>query len=111
MSPQDYIDSIGLGHLQVSAPVGVTRSPNLDAAGFVSLGDGIVLQVEAPTDETYGGVWLTCNRREPAGDTPEAALAQLENLAREAEVEAARYRAALAVLRGDAPQIATGAAP
>lgn len=111
MSPQDYLDIIGLGHLQVSAPVNGTRSPKLDTAGFVLLGEGIVLHVEAATDDTYGGVWLTCGRREPAGDTPEAAIAHLERLARETEAEAARYRAALAVLRGEAPQPATEAAP
>lgn len=92
MSTEEYLASIGLGHLRPSA------------AGAVPLAYRIELVVEPAVDGASGGVFLSCDVDSYDGDTPKAAAAHLEHLARETEAEAARYRAALAVLRGEAPQ-------
>lgn len=95
MTPQEYLDSIGLGHLSIDA----------DWWSNVTLAPRLTMRVHPPSeDEPAGMVWL----REPGPtsfeSTPVGIAEHLEHMASEAEAEAARYRAALAVLRGDAPQ-------
>jgi hypothetical protein len=99
VTPQQYLDSIGLGHLRTSA-----EWNNYGPAALVPLAADIALTIEPDTEDRFGGVWLVVDGSEPAGETPTEAEAVLDRMAREAEANAARYRAALAVLRGDAPQ-------
>jgi hypothetical protein len=99
MSPQEYFDSIGLGHLR--APVDwAMGSPG----AAVTLAPGIMLSVDPDTDAFFGGVWLDIDDDSVGGDTRESAEAALDRLAREADATATRYREALAVLRGEATQ-------
>lgn len=95
MTPQQYLESIGLGHLHISA----TNPP------LASLADRIALRVQRPIgDPPEGEVWLWVDGQDVDGTSRFEAEANLNRLAREAEADAARYRAALAVLRGEAPQ-------
>lgn len=99
MTPQQYLESIGLGHLRTEA-----EWNNYGPAACVTLGPDVALSIEPDTDDRFGGVWLLVDGCEPAGQTRAEAEALLDRMAREAEDNAARYRAALAVLRGEAPQ-------
>jgi predicted RNase H-like HicB family nuclease len=99
MSPQEYLDSKGLGHLR-AADGWSNRGP----AALVKLAPGITLNFEPDTTDTYGGIWLDIDGHGPDGETPAEAEAALDRLAREADATATRYREALAVLRGEAPQ-------
>ena len=99
MTPQQYLDSVGLGHLRAEG----CRDGNGPAA-VVPLAYGITLAVEPADRDRFGGVWLSCGIDDYDGQTRAEAEAHLDDLAREAEATAARYRAALAVLRGEAPQ-------
>jgi hypothetical protein len=96
---QQHLESIGLGHLR---PADGWSSRN--SAATVHLAAGVTLEVEPDTEDFAGGVWLVVEGHVPDGDTPAEAAANLDRLARDAEADAARYRAALAVLRGEAPQ-------
>lgn len=99
MTPQRCLDSVGLGHLRTGA-----EWDNYGPAACVALGPDVSLTIEPDTQNRFGGVWLSVDGCEPTGETAAEAEAVLERLAREAEATAARYRAALAVLRGEAPQ-------
>lgn len=96
MTAEEYLTTIGLGHLRLSAS-GWPVAP---------LGGRLDLRVCQPTEEDpAGAVWLRGGST-PGGfpTTPAGVAAHLEHMATAAEHEAARYRAALAVLRGEAPQ-------
>lgn len=97
MTAQEYLASIGLGHL--------AAEPDTFEAKLV---DGISLRVCGPTStEPAGMVWLR-GAGIPSvvgcADTPAGVAKHLRHMVREAEAKAARYRAALAVLLGKAPQ-------
>jgi len=99
VTPQQYLESIGLGHLRTSA-----EWNNYGPAALVPLAVDIALTIEPDTEDRRGGVWLVVDGCELAGETPAEAEGVLDRMAREAEANAARYRAVLAVLRGEAPQ-------
>ena len=97
MTAQEYLASIGLGHLRAEPD-----------AFAVKLVDGISLGACGPSSVVPAGmVWLRgAGIRSVSGcaDTPAGVAKHLRHMASEAEAEAARYRAALAVLLGKAPQ-------
>jgi hypothetical protein len=99
VTPQQYLESIGLGHLRTSA-----EWNNYGPAALVPLAADIALTIEPDTEDRFGGVWLSVDGIDSTGESRAEAEAVLDRLAREAEANAARYRAALAVLRGEAPQ-------
>jgi hypothetical protein len=99
MTPQQYLENIGLWHLH-ARDAWSNRGP----AALVKLAPGVTLAIDPDTDDFAGGVWLSCDGHDPDGETLTEAEDNLDCLARDAEATAARYRAALAVLRGEAPQ-------
>jgi hypothetical protein len=99
VTPQQYLESIGLGHLRTGA-----EWSNYGPAACVTLGPDVALSIEPDTDDRCGGVWLSVDGIDSTGESRADAEGVLERMAREAEANAARYRAALAVLRGEAPQ-------
>jgi hypothetical protein len=98
MTPQQYLESIGLGHLCAPGDWATTGP-----GAVVTLAPGITLTVEPDTDDTFGGVWLSVDGRDLDGQTPAEAEAALDRMGRGGNLRT-RYRAALAVLRGEAPQ-------
>ena len=99
MNAEEYLASIGLGHLRMS----------LSASGLWSvapLGDRLELRVCQPTErDPVGEVWLRGGDHPGSFPNTVAGVAEhLEHMAAAAEREGARCRSALAVLRGEAPQ-------
>jgi hypothetical protein len=92
MTAKEYLLSIGCGHLDVEEPDFLP--------GVVRLGADITLEVQPPTDDVDGCVWLGRGINGYPGDTPEAAVEHLEGMIRDAKAEVAVLRGALARLTG-----------
>ena len=91
MSVRDYAAGLGLGHL-----------PLTDDDTSAELAPGVVLTVEAPSELTFGAVWLSIDDVDLSGDTVTDAERALDAAIAEADARAANLRRARSVLRGEA---------
>jgi hypothetical protein len=91
VSAREYALSLGLGHL-----------PLTDDDTSAELAPGVVLTVEAPSELTFGAVWLSIDDVDTDGDTVTDAESMLERAIAEADACAANLRRALVALLGEA---------
>jgi hypothetical protein len=91
VSVRDYAAGLGLGHL-----------PLTDDDTSAELAPGVVLTVEAPSELTFGAVWLSIDDVDLVGDTLADADRVLGRAIAEADARAANLRRALATLLGEA---------